>query len=785
MKINSIHIASFGKFKDFTFNFSHGFNIIYGDNEDGKTTIMSFIKMMFYGSHTKSSDLTKNLRKKYTPWDSDFMAGSIDFTHNGTSYRLEREFKGSSTDKITLINLDMGTKTALSGKSEPGLDFFGLSVGAFEKSLFVGSLGSPEKDELADGEINSKLSNIITTGDEDISFEMVKKRILKAKETFMSKSGKKGVYDLGLIEENRLESLLALGKKTEADAEVLENTISQKETLLTGLSTEANGLFALLKNAEKIKKASLLERYVEVCKKEQEIKNLLSFKNGEPITEEYINALQTGIDQVEDISSKNEEDSKKLNALIEEISKLKSSIEEGSDQTLINQNTEASENYKALCDELNQNKIKLEQLKAKAQSSKSKGKANLTLIIAGVVVAILGAVGFVVSPYITVAALPVGLILLVLGLVLKKNNTKNQVIAEIKALQETILSQENKAQLLSEQRDALSASINEQIAFKTSRKMLLEEKKQELLLRKEELLISKENLSEKSSALLMLCNKFKVVEDISLAPHIISEVKVLLEKHKEAIIHKNIAADPLGEIPLEDAISRLSALRSDEALKGTTPQQLDLAKDKLKAKTDEIGKIRGEIAALKTQLKSLTSGENTLPVVERKLSLLRDSLSSQKDFCDRLDIANAALEEAFVDLRQNYSSALEEKTSQLFEKLTDGLYKSVNVSKNFDINVTSAHSFGLKDWQYLSSGTTDQAYLSLRLGLAALIESENEVLPIFLDDVLSQYDDKRAETALGVLKNYAENRQIILFTCHSYFADMGKALGVEIKSIKE
>jgi chromosome segregation ATPase len=109
---------------------------------------------------------------------------------------------------------------------------------------------------------------------EDISFEMVKKRILKAKETFMSKSGKKGVYDLGLIEENRLESLLALGKKTEADAEVLENTISQKETLLTGLSTEANGLFALLKNAEKIKKASLLERYVEVCKKEQEIKEL-------------------------------------------------------------------------------------------------------------------------------------------------------------------------------------------------------------------------------------------------------------------------------------------------------------------------------------------------------------------------------------------------------------------------------------------------------------------------------------------------------------------------------
>lgn len=785
MKINSIHIASFGKFKDFTFNFSDGFNIIYGDNEDGKTTIMSFIKMMFYGSHTKSSDLSKNLRKKYTPWDSDFMAGSVDFTHGGVSYRLEREFKGSSTDKITLINLDMGTKTALSVKTEPGSEFFGLSVGAFEKSLFVGSLGSPEKDELADGEINSKLSNIITTGDEDISFEMVKKRILKAKESFMSKSGKKGVYDLGLLEENRLENLLISAKKTEADAEALENTISQREALLKELNADANGLFSLLKNAEKIKKVSLLERYIEASKKELEIKEKLKLNDGEAITEDFINALQTGIDQIQNITLKNEEDSKKLNVLIDEIAKLKAFTEEGSDQTIANQKSQLENSYKALCEEISNNKLRLEQLKLKAQSFNANKKTNTALIIAGIIIAVLGVAGFVASPYITFAALPTGLILLVLGLVFKKSGTKNQVIAEIKTLQEEILAKENKAQLLGEQSDALSSSLNEQIAFKTSRKMLLEEKKQELLIKKEELLSSKETLSEKTAVLLRLCNKFKATEDISLAPLIISEIKLLLHEHSQAVIRKNVAADPIGEISLEEAISRLSSLRSDATLNDTSPDQLESAKDRLKAKTDEIGKIRGEIAAFKTQLKTFTSGENTLPIIERKLSVLRDSLALQKEFCDRLDIANTALEEAFIDLRQNYSSALEEKTSLLFSRLTDGSYKSVNVSKNFDINVTAADNFGLKDWQYLSSGTTDQAYLSLRLGLASLIESEKESLPIFLDDVLSQYDDKRAETALRVLKNYAAERQIILFTCHSFFADMGKALGLEIKSIKE
>ncbi len=784
MKINSIHIASFGKFKDFTFNFSDNFNIIYGDNEDGKTTIMSFIKMMFYGSHTKSSDLTKNLRKKYTPWDSDFMAGSVDFTHGGVSYRLEREFKGSSTDKITLINLDMGTKTALSGKNEPGSEFFGLSLGAFEKSLFVGTLGSPDKDELADGEINSKLSNIITTGDEDISFEMVKKRILKAKETFMSKSGKKGLYDLGLLEERALEEQLVSAKKAELDAESLENTITQKEGFLKELNAEANKLFELLKNAEKIKKRGLLERYILVCKNLQEISDKLTLNNGEAITQEYVETIESGIDQIQNISLKNEEEAQKLNALIEEISQLKQSVEEGSDQSLLKQKNEIDSKYKLLLEEINENKLQLEGLKAKAQASASK-KANTSLVITGIIIAILGLVGFVVSKYITFTVLPLGLILLVLGLVFKKRGDSNQTVAEIKALAENTADKERSAVSLNEQSERLSSTLNEQLAFKGSRKILLDEKKQELLVRKEDLLASKERLSEKTSALLTLCNKFRPTQDISLIPQIISDIKDLFEQQKEAIIHKNIAADSLGEIPLEEAISRLSALRTNEAIDGITPEQLDLAKDSLKIKTDEIGRLRGEIASLKTQLKALTSGENTLPVTERKLSDLRGRLMQQKEFCDRLDIANSALEEAFIDLRQNYSSALEEKTSALFTRLTDGLYKSVNVSKNFDINVTATHSFGMKDWQYLSSGTTDQAYLSLRLGLASLIESENEALPIFLDDVLAQYDDKRAETALSVLKDYANDRQIILFTCHSYFADMGKDLGVQIKSIKE
>ena len=63
--------------------------------------------------------------------------------------------------------------------------------------------------------------------------------------------------------------------------------------------------------------------------------------------------------------------------------------------------------------------------------------------------------------------------------------------------------------------------------------MLLEEKKQELLIKKEDLLNSKENLSGKTSALLALCGKFRIINELSEVPQVILDIKNLFEKQKE------------------------------------------------------------------------------------------------------------------------------------------------------------------------------------------------------------------------------------------------------------
>ena len=232
MKLERIYIEAFGGLKNFTLNLSAGFNTVYGQNENGKSTVMAFIKMMFYGSEQRqSSDLSKSTRRRYTPWDGSQMAGSIDFEHSGRRYRLEREFGASnSTDKLTLYDLDMGTRQSVAGNV--GRDFFGLSASAFERSLFVGQFGAVASDSAAEGEINAKLSNIAVTGDEDTSYQTVLERLEDARFDLVSKSGKVGklVKNRALLSElnGRLKIIARSKEKSALLQRARQNSLIRK-----------------------------------------------------------------------------------------------------------------------------------------------------------------------------------------------------------------------------------------------------------------------------------------------------------------------------------------------------------------------------------------------------------------------------------------------------------------------------------------------------------------------------------------------------------------------------
>lgn len=137
--IKSIFIKNFGGLENFQMEFDKGFNFIYGDNEFGKTTIMAFIRMMFYGKGSKSQDLYKNYRKKYKPLNGHLMAGNINFVINDKEYLVTKEFGNTKGEDICdVYDLQEGIKKPFSSDKEIGEYFLNISEEEFEKTLFVG-----------------------------------------------------------------------------------------------------------------------------------------------------------------------------------------------------------------------------------------------------------------------------------------------------------------------------------------------------------------------------------------------------------------------------------------------------------------------------------------------------------------------------------------------------------------------------------------------------------------------------------------------------------------------
>ena len=257
MIIKKADIEGFGKFTNRSFEFGPGFNLIFGKNEDGKTTFMTFLKMLFYsssGKTEKGQDTLKIPRKKYRPWDGTPMAGAVEFETGGLEYRLRKEFlKSEATDKTTIICKSTGENESIVNPNEAGEHFLGMSLGEFERSVFVGGFGGFNSDASADS-LAMRISNLSVSGDENISHELIAKRLDDALCELVSKTKKKGY----LVDAEAEYQALLLKKQR-----VLEQLESQKELFEEIASLESDIL-----DKEDILKQIELNKNVDIAKKE-------------------------------------------------------------------------------------------------------------------------------------------------------------------------------------------------------------------------------------------------------------------------------------------------------------------------------------------------------------------------------------------------------------------------------------------------------------------------------------------------------------------------------------
>ncbi len=785
MKIKSVNIASFGKFKNYKIDFSDGFNVIYGENEAGKSTVMSFIKMMFYGNGGRVADTLKNLRKKYMPWDSSLMAGSIEFVHQGKNYRLVREFKGSNaTDKITLIDTDLDTEVSVSGKGDIGSSFFGLSEAAFEKSVFIGSLGAPAKDSAAESELSGKLSNIASSGDEDISQELVSSRLRKAKEALMSRSKKIGSYDKAVAELADLEDEIKAAREREKEAALIEALITEKENEATAVKAEGDRLFAVMKKADLFKKRANLTKYIEACKAAEKAKSALALPDGSYAAKEFADRIKDAVNAVTMAEKSLADKNSATETVKNEINVLSAESNISAAEPLNARKQELENNLRELDSRADTVREALTALQI-AASVKPQKKTNPTLLIIGLALTFIFGVAAAFTLrsnlpvlYGEIVGAAVGLVLFLLSFILKRPMSDNGVSEEL------IKTQTELDRILKRIADAedelhtVSSEINANLIEQGSKKALLEAKQSELLTKQEEVIAAKSQLLDTESVLSALCKPFGHIAEKSDALKIAAEIERHLGELSSAEIMRNLAADSTNCQSYEEAVSRLNDLNSDETLGGITFEEAESAKDRIRSITLESGKVREELATLRGKLKTLTASGNTVPVLELKKAELQNCIDSQKEFCASADIAMEALAEAAATMRQSFGGALESDTSKIFAAITDNAYSSLDITKDLEIMVDREGVFGAREWQFLSAGTVDQAYLSLRLALTKLISQEKAPLPLIMDDCLAQYDDQRADKAMDFLKEFSKEHQLIFFTCHTNIKNTAEKLGV-------
>ena len=289
MIIKRVNIIAFGGLKDKVISFDNGINVIYGENEAGKSTIQAFIKIWLYGmSSYKGKDYKQNERLKYMPSTGETISGELYVESKNKDYIIRRTFgKSKKEDTSSIIDVITGEEISYISKDEPGKYFFNINRATFINTLFIGQLGvGVRKDK--EGEIIDKIANSIGIDDGQVSVDVAIAKLNKYKKS-ISNVRKNGCLD---ILNEKYSNLLS----ERYEAYNLSNHNLDNEELLINLNLEKKNLNSEINNLDIykkfLKKTKLKKEFEEITqyfKKKQELKNKERYNKLLTYNDEFIN----------------------------------------------------------------------------------------------------------------------------------------------------------------------------------------------------------------------------------------------------------------------------------------------------------------------------------------------------------------------------------------------------------------------------------------------------------------------------------------------------------------
>ncbi len=703
MRITKIEIGHFGKWENFTLDFSDGIQVIYGQNEAGKSTICAFLQAMFYGlpNEKKSIGIREDLRKRYAPWDGSPMEGTVHFTHEGRSYVLSRRLgKTRKNDKVSLKDAQTWEEMKEIPLDDIGRIFFGVGEDAFLKTLFISQLGAAIRAGDED-EILKRLSNLKQSGSEDISYQTAAAALDKAKRDLLSKNEKAGLIPRTQQEKEQLEyeykeavrlseqfrtdvlcraELTRMGEELRSEAESLA---AQKELC------KQHALFCTEQKTD-IERQTLIERKTEqknkIEEKKQRIKDIAqeleAYQGMENISQQDLLALLQMENDIEHLRLEQKEYAGKQEEL----------------------------------DELN------EKIAFLAKGRKT--KMRMCFFVFGLLFILLGvALGLALSPTAFVFCAPgmLGLILSFVG-----GRTKSAAMGQLQKRAE-FLRLELSAYPKEEKKESLS-SFEKMFSDRLGVAGVSEVSELSLRFEQRTVLMQEQATVEREMELLLKENE-RLEEDLERLPQ-----KSEQEFSPEAINYNGKSVEEIDQLLNENHEKQLENQRTEEAVRYSVEHAF--------------------------------SGTRSVDVILTELAQKEEQLAEYRFHYEALTLAEEALGKSYLELKEDFAPVLNEKVGEILSALTDGKYSELKISDEYKVMLKERGKMEPVSAEHLSNGTYDILYLALRLGIAQVIFPKG-IPFLMLDDSFLQLDDMRAERAATYLKEKANAEQIFYFTCHS------------------
>lgn len=746
MIINKLNIISFGGLKDKVIELTDNVNLIYGENEKGKSTIQNFIRIWLYGMNSKrTKDIKSNDRLRFMPITGEKIRGELYITHNNRSYIISRSFGATKKeDTSEIIDFETGEEILDIPKDEPGRYFFNVNSQTFYKTLFINQLGvsiSRDKEE----EIIDKAANLLNSDGDNVSVQKALEK-LEAIRKSITTPRKTGELD---ILRNKLESLNT--ERYEGYRLSKENI--DKEELLISLRErrketrrEINNLDIYKKYIKKVKLRKEYEDITEYLRRKEELKlkeksieksissrsgiidegiisdiknenslylRLLDMKAEEERKlkenkEMYSNTMESfkGLSFIDSLTS--EEKNKFIKATMERealkekidtFEVLNKSIEEikkdiGNKEKLIGESINFKDVREEIRDVLIKYEEKLKELKFKAESYNNKEEAsssvgtskNLTYL--AVVLVIISAVLIIFKVNIFISIGSLGALALVLFRIISlkiNSNSKNNVNISIKELKDEI---EDLEREIFKYTKLVSASSYENFIkkLKLFDDYNLYVEKQNVKIREKEAQISVLNIDLAKENFLINEKYISNILEVSEAKDI-NEVILMFAKYEE--VNKEVLALKIDIEKEEKSIEKLK-------------NELDIREKRIREKLDNVGLSDIELSE-----------------VEEKLLELKEKLKQREDILKSLESINAAYEALTKD----------KDIDSIKEELKDIINENINYSYSSEEEIDNQVSIKSNDLIEIEKEIKDvENYLNNRfIGKRTIPQIEEEI----------------------------------------------------------